>query len=277
MKYVSEDQVIIDEKGEFDVDQANGPRFGEFQVFASNPVVGGSVTWDFGDGFGSSQSSPSHIYAAPGTYNVSMTVNVPGACPATRITPVTVDDCGVLSIAHQLSGIYRADAVDNALTWRVIGEFQSARFQKFVDGGWQDISSNLASGDSLYYFFDKDIIWNAENVYRVQAFDNVGAQSFSNNVVLMPEKKPELGMIVFPNPVGTDHATLRIESTEALEVEAVLLDMYGRIVKQVAKGSFVSGTNDFEIPTTGISAGTYFVQILVNGKKHALKLVIVHQ
>jgi gliding motility-associated-like protein len=44
-----------------------------------------SYSWDFGDGFTSSASSPSHSYATPGTYNVALTVRNGAGC-ATTIT-----------------------------------------------------------------------------------------------------------------------------------------------------------------------------------------------
>ncbi len=35
--------------------------------------------WDFGDGTTSNQENPTHIYATPGEYNVSLAASGPGA------------------------------------------------------------------------------------------------------------------------------------------------------------------------------------------------------
>lgn len=48
-------------------------------AFTDQSTGGGSSwSWDFGDGGSSTLQNPSHVYAAPGTYAVSLTVNGPG-------------------------------------------------------------------------------------------------------------------------------------------------------------------------------------------------------
>ena len=48
-----------------------------------------SWTWDFGDSNGSSEQSPTHVYTAPGTYTVSLTVDSPDSSfTATRQRPI---------------------------------------------------------------------------------------------------------------------------------------------------------------------------------------------
>jgi PKD repeat protein len=61
-------------------------------VFSStiqNPESGCNFTynWDFGDGQTSSEANPTHVYATPGTYEVSMEIDVTcGSCPPAQIT-----------------------------------------------------------------------------------------------------------------------------------------------------------------------------------------------
>ena len=43
--------------------------------FNNNSLNATSYSWDFGDGDTSTENNPSHIYAEPGTYNVSLTAN----------------------------------------------------------------------------------------------------------------------------------------------------------------------------------------------------------
>ena len=47
---------------------------GEVASFVNNSTGGGTYTWDFGDGSGSSQQNPTHSYTAVGIYTVTMTV-----------------------------------------------------------------------------------------------------------------------------------------------------------------------------------------------------------
>ncbi|MGA9572956.1 MAG: PKD domain-containing protein [Lysobacterales bacterium] len=51
-----------------------------------------NYAWDFGDGNSSNAVSPSHTYAAAGTYQVSLTVTDDGSATDTANTSVTVDD-----------------------------------------------------------------------------------------------------------------------------------------------------------------------------------------
>ncbi|HEX6885078.1 MAG TPA: PKD domain-containing protein [Planctomycetota bacterium] len=65
----------------------------QFHDASSGPVQGWS--WDFGDGSGSSLQNPSHVYAAPGTYTVSLTVTGPsGAATVQRVDAVVVQAPG---------------------------------------------------------------------------------------------------------------------------------------------------------------------------------------
>lgn len=52
-----------------------------------------SWAWDFGDGSGSTQQSPSHVYTAPGTYTVALTVEGPGGSNSiTKTSLITVTE-----------------------------------------------------------------------------------------------------------------------------------------------------------------------------------------
>ncbi|MGZ4067953.1 MAG: PKD domain-containing protein, partial [Bacteroidia bacterium] len=71
--------------------------FSTLPVCVGNPTVFGGVTngvynylmWDFGDGTkDSSNVTPTHTYAAPGTYTVSLTLS--NGCPGTHTAVVTV-------------------------------------------------------------------------------------------------------------------------------------------------------------------------------------------
>jgi serine protease len=65
-----------------------------------------SRSWNFGDDTGSTATSPSHVYAAAGTYNVALTVTDNGGATNTRTQSVTVSSgSGVLQNGVPVSGI----------------------------------------------------------------------------------------------------------------------------------------------------------------------------
>ena len=70
----------------------NGPVWIEATVVFTNTTTGPgtpSFLWDFGDGQGATAANPSHHYAAPGTYTVTLTATS-GAATALFSRPVIV-------------------------------------------------------------------------------------------------------------------------------------------------------------------------------------------
>ncbi|MBS1632544.1 MAG: PKD domain-containing protein, partial [Bacteroidetes bacterium] len=51
--------------------------------FNNISIAGQTFIWDFGDGSGSSQVNPTHVYASPGTYNITLIANDPNTCNLT--------------------------------------------------------------------------------------------------------------------------------------------------------------------------------------------------
>ena len=56
------------------------------------PYIIDGWTWDFGDGNTSTQQNPSHVYAAPGVYNVTLTASSDLGCTSSTTFPVTVNE-----------------------------------------------------------------------------------------------------------------------------------------------------------------------------------------
>ncbi len=65
-------------QADFTADRTSGPV--PLTVSFTDQSTGSvdSWSWDFGDGFTSSQQNPSHIYVEPGDYDVSLTISFPG-------------------------------------------------------------------------------------------------------------------------------------------------------------------------------------------------------
>ncbi len=59
-------------------------------VFENTSEAGQSFTWDFGDGTGSTLSSPSHLYTAVGTYRVKLIAVDPATCNLIDSTEQTI-------------------------------------------------------------------------------------------------------------------------------------------------------------------------------------------
>lgn len=67
--------------------------------------------WNFGDGTTSIAQNPQHIYTAPGTYNVTLTVSTPGGCTDTRTRIIQVYPRPSLAFSATPSGICQGSTV----------------------------------------------------------------------------------------------------------------------------------------------------------------------
>ncbi|RYY86401.1 MAG: PKD domain-containing protein, partial [Chitinophagaceae bacterium] len=67
----------------------NGNSF-QFTDQSSVPVGTYTTIYNLGDGNTSTASNPVHVFAAPGTYDVRLTVNTPNGCTNSILQPVTV-------------------------------------------------------------------------------------------------------------------------------------------------------------------------------------------
>ncbi len=70
---------------------------------------------------------------------------------------------------------------------------------------------------------------------------------------------------VFPNPF-TDRFSARFELLAAADIEALLFDSQGRLVKRLVDRKISAGTYELGFNTFGLSAGTYVFRLQVNGQ-----------
>lgn len=64
--------------------------FGLDAAFHNSTKNGASWSWSFGDGTGSAARNPSHHYAAPGSYTVTLTATSTGGVTASLSKTVTI-------------------------------------------------------------------------------------------------------------------------------------------------------------------------------------------
>lgn len=62
--------------------------------FSSNPALPLTYSWSFGDGSNSSQMNPTHVYNAPGVYNVCLYITDAGGCADSSCQTITVGNSG---------------------------------------------------------------------------------------------------------------------------------------------------------------------------------------
>jgi len=81
---------------------------------------------------------------------------------------------------------------------------------------------------------------------------------------------------VIPNPVEAGHAELRVNTANGLEANVYIVDMAGRMLRNLNNVTFASGSATIDLPVEGLTNGFYFV-VLDDGKgRDTRKLVIAN-
>ncbi|CAG5084267.1 zinc-dependent metalloprotease [Parvicella tangerina] len=78
---------------------------------------------------------------------------------------------------------------------------------------------------------------------------------------------------VFPNP-ARDVAKVSFDLYESSDVKVTLTDMLGQEVQLISQSKLPSGSHQFDVNTTGLSNGVYFVNLAVDQKIITQKLIV---
>jgi hypothetical protein len=256
-------------KLEFDVNAAQAPALGEFQVYASYPVIGGNIQWSFDGGRGTATFTP----PAAGTYEVQMVASALGACPDTARLTITVDPCGPLPVVQSVLAGRVIEGAHIELTWQANLPAQWARLERLKDTAWIPLYQH--EGGRTFTWVDSFPSFVQPNVYRVVSEHGVGQLVHSNLVSL------ELSLSVvggeefvraFPNPMS-DELTLQLGLRERALVQGVVYDAKGAMVAHLPPESLPPGLHERRLRTAEWATGVYFLQVEWGGKVHTLRLL----
>jgi len=82
------------------------------------------------------------------------------------------------------------------------------------------------------------------------------------------------GINVFPNP-ASGNATVAVDVKHAGMVKVAIMDITGKMVKEVASKELASGTHSFEFNTNDLSAGVYIMSVNMNNRTRAVRFSVV--
>jgi hypothetical protein len=82
------------------------------------------------------------------------------------------------------------------------------------------------------------------------------------------------GINVFPNPTN-GNATVTVDVRQACTVKVAVLDMTGRMVKEVANVYATSGTQSFDFNTDALASGVYIMSVTMNNRTRAVRFNVV--
>ncbi|MBI3509408.1 MAG: T9SS type A sorting domain-containing protein [Bacteroidetes bacterium] len=88
---------------------------------------------------------------------------------------------------------------------------------------------------------------------------------------------PEAGIenfAIYPNPAG-DNTNISFGAEKTMNASITIMDVTGRIVKNVYDGQLASGEHQFPVSTAELDAGIYFVQLTTSeGKSITQKMIV---
>ena len=80
-----------------------------------------------------------------------------------------------------------------------------------------------------------------------------------------------------PNPAnGNAFVSYTLEGNETKTVDMVLIDMSGRKVSDIVNSNILPGTYTWQMNTSALTSGTYYVTVRIDGKSMNIPLVIAH-
>ncbi len=160
----------------------------------------------------------------------------------------------------------------NQLHWTTATEQNNKGFiiQRSADGenfsSLGFVGSKAPGGSStanLSYVFDDGNPFSGTTYYRLKQMDYDGKSTLSNIVMLKGVKNTKLSISAFyPNPVQ-NKATLVVASPNNNEVQIMITDLAGKIVKQIPF-RLLSGDNIILLKLEDLSKGTYVLKIVCN-------------
>lgn len=228
--------------------------------FVNNSFNAVTNYWDFGDGTGSTEESPSHTYVAPGTYDVGLWVYAGNQNDSVavfsqiQVNPSPVANFSNFEVNHE-SGSDTVQFADNSV-------FATSWSWNFDDPG--SGAMNTSSEQNPLHVFSGNGSYNVTltvgNIYGCT--DSITINSSVN--VGIAELLEENGYAVYPNPANQ---TLNV-SFNAVETGLADYTIFDATGKQMLNESFPAnfGLNQIEVDVTQLSTGSY-VLILANGKQ----------
>jgi PKD repeat protein len=263
-------------KLEFDVNAAQAPALGEFQVYASYPVIGGNIQWSF-DGGSSWVSGGTATFTPPaaGTYTIQMVASAPGACPDTESVTLTVDPCGPLPVVQSLLAGRPVEGGLVELQWQANMPAAWARLERLKDTAWVPLYRHEVAGSQTFTWVDSFPSFTQANVYRVVSEHGLGTLVYSNLVsveLTLSALGAEEFVRAFPNPV-TEEVTLQLGLREGAVVQGWVYDARGALVGRLPEERFSAGLHERRLNATSWATGVYFLEVEWGGKAHTVRLL----
>jgi uncharacterized repeat protein (TIGR01451 family) len=181
------------------------------------------------------------------------------------LTPLPVN---LLSFQAELN-----DAVVH-VTWKTAMEENLKQFEVQRSANGVDFTTigTVQPGQTTYLFTDKEPL-AGYNYYRLKSVDKDGSAKYSTTVLINVKNGAAVISSIYPNP-GNGNITLKLQGPVEGNVQVQVIDQQGRPV--ITRQLGVQHTTAFKTPLvlSGLSKGSYVLQITIGDKIYLHKLLI---
>lgn len=164
------------------------------------------------------------------------------------------------------------------LQWKV-GEaknFERFEVERSLDGRNYSKIETVSFANSIVAYNTTDnisILQPGQIFYRLKLVDADGKFGYSK-VIVFRTNSPQSNFIVYPNPARTElFVSLSVDKKQNLSIK--VLDASGRTLLNQQK-EIQKGNNVFPVNTTKLKAGSYLLQIVVDGKSRVSRFTIMN-
>ncbi|MDX1531776.1 MAG: PKD domain-containing protein, partial [Rhodothermales bacterium] len=228
-------------------------------------IVGRS--WDFGDGTTSTETNPTHTYAAAGTYSVELTVTDDGGASDVASQTVNVDEGGTGgTISLQVSARRAGPWSIADLTW---SPSDGGSVDVYRDGA---VVTTTADDGS-----ESDRIGRNESgtfTYRVCETDSGDCSNEATVAFRTAARAAGTAEVaVVPNP-SDGRAVVTYTLDERGDVRLTVYDLLGREVAVLDEGPREAGAHRAVFDGTGLPSGVYTYRLEVGDRLQSGRLVL---
>ncbi len=269
-------------KADFDYQsQASGPGYlVSFQNLSSPPSL--YFLWDFGDGSGSTDPDPVHLYSQPGTYPVSLVGFTPQGCSDSLFDTLRLVfpsyDVALAEVSHQYSASLLKVSTEvvnlgNTPVYNLSFEL-SIRDLPLLTETW---TGDLSPGGSLIYSFSANAHTSSVPLpyyycVRVYLHDSLLEVNPQDNIVCRELVEGFYFPGPYPNPAGENLSVPFILSRDQ-EYRIELVDMLGQQVYKALPLQGKKGLNQVDLPLGELPSGCYTLRLIIEGVSHEKRII----
>ncbi|MFC2114553.1 PKD domain-containing protein, partial [Bacteroidota bacterium] len=238
-------------------------KFTDYSV-VDTPATISNWKWYFGDGNTSSQQTVAHVYAATGTYTVSLKVGTDESCFDSIGTSVEVFELPKegFSISYGANG-------DASFT-SVEGSGSTFKWH-FGDGDSSSQYNPLHKYNANGKFVVKMVVTNSNGCVST----TIDTAIISNSLSEEELSAERFRLKIYPNPFRAQ-TNIVFDLNSSSSVKLSVYDMYGQEIKVLDEGTLRPGKHFYNFgENENLAGGVYLIKLQVNGKIYVDRVVKV--